>query len=353
MALLSSLDLDDVSIVNNRSSLNKDVISLNNRSKSIYKVAPGVIGMRIIFVNVYFLGEPGGDWVLVDAGLKGYAGKIKEVAETYFGKGNRPKAIILTHGHFDHVGALKELLSIWNVPVYAHPLEMPYLTGRSDYPPPDPTVGGGAMALMSWMFPKSPIDLGAHIHTFPADGTIPGLPQWKVIHSPGHTPGHVSFFREEDHALIVGDAFVTTKQESAFAVLLQKKEIHGPPAYFTPNWQAAQRSVEKLVSLQPSVIATGHGIPLRGQDMLKRLQEFSDNFYEEAVPSQGRYVLRPARADERGILFLPPPAPVPVPAILGGAALLACTVAAVVLILRNRSQAGTQQTSIKITETIA
>ena len=66
-----------------------------------------------------------------------------------FGHGNRPAAILLTHGHFDHVGALKTLAEEWDVPVYAHTLELPYLTGRSSYPPPDPSVGGGAMAAMS------------------------------------------------------------------------------------------------------------------------------------------------------------------------------------------------------------
>src|SRR5436190_22099396 len=65
-----------------------------------------------------------------------------------------PRAILLTHGHFDHVGSLGALLRRWpDTPVYAHRLELPYLTGHSSYPPPDPTVGGGFMALASPLFP--------------------------------------------------------------------------------------------------------------------------------------------------------------------------------------------------------
>ena len=73
-------------------------------------------------------------------GLHLSAGKIKHWAEAHFGKGTKPEAVILTHGHFDHVGAVEDLLQDWNVPVYAHPAEFPYLIGHEKYPPPDPGV---------------------------------------------------------------------------------------------------------------------------------------------------------------------------------------------------------------------
>ena len=77
--------------------------------------------------------------MLVDAALSIGARQIIETAAERFGRDSRPSAIILTHGHFDHVGALHALLDAWQVPVYAHHMELPYLTGRADYPPPDPT----------------------------------------------------------------------------------------------------------------------------------------------------------------------------------------------------------------------
>jgi glyoxylase-like metal-dependent hydrolase (beta-lactamase superfamily II) len=64
----------------------------------------------------------------------------------------------------------------------------------------------------------------------PEDGTIPGFPEWRWIHTPGHTVGHVSFFRDSDRVLIAGDALATTKQESFLAAAAQTPELHGPPA---------------------------------------------------------------------------------------------------------------------------
>src|SRR5215207_2933833 len=131
----------------------------------------------------------------------------------------QPAAIVLTHGHFDHIGALHTLLHKWDVPVYAHRLELPYLTGQSSYPPPDPTVGGGAMAAMSRFYPRGPYNFEGRVQPLPVDGSVPGMPGWRWIHTPGHSPGHVSLFRDADRLLLAGDAFVTQRQESLLAVL--------------------------------------------------------------------------------------------------------------------------------------
>lgn len=287
---------------------NTEYTPIKRSGLEYYKVSPGVWGMKLTFVNIYIIAsdENGGtNWVLIDAGLKGSADKIKRMAEDIFGEGAKPSAIILTHGHFDHVGALEELLTSWNTPVFAHYLELPYLKGVSSYPPPDPMVGGGLMSLLSWTFPKSPKDLGNRIHRLNTMGDVPGLPDWKFIHTPGHSPGQVSLFRESDRTLIAADAFVTTKQESAFSVMTQKHVLSGPPKYFTIDWIAAKDSVKKLLDLKPQSAATGHGYPMYGEELIESLKNLIDNFEKEAVPSYGRYVKEPARTNKNGVQYIP------------------------------------------------
>ena len=307
-------------------------------SSATMEVAPDVACLQDKIVNLFFVGARGaGEWVLIDAGLYGSASRIRSAAEERYGKGARPSCIVLTHGHFDHVGALKELAEGWDVPVYAHELEMPYLTGRSDYPPFDPTVGGGAMARLAFMYPRKAIDLGSRVRKFPEDGSVPGMPGWKWVHTPGHTPGHVSLFRESDRTLIVGDAFVTTKQESAIAVLSQKQEVHGPPMYATPDWGQARESVEKLAALRPQIAATGHGVPMRGAELESQLVTLARHFDELAVPEHGRYVGHPVITDKNGaVAIVPPPIADPTTKVIVGGTVAALAGVALMLVSRSR-----------------
>jgi glyoxylase-like metal-dependent hydrolase (beta-lactamase superfamily II) len=256
-------------------------------------VIPNIIKLRTWIVNVYFVvveNEEKTEWILVDAGLPFSAGMIKRTAQKMFGENTKPLGIILTHGHFDHIGALQSLIEEWDVPIFAHSLEIPFLTGKKDYLPPDWSVGGGMMTWISPLYPYRAIDLGNRVRPMPDDGRIPFLKEWKWIHTPGHTPGHISLFRENDRVLIVGDAFITVKQESLFAVLTQRKEIHGPPMYFTPEWQQAKESVVKLRNLEPSAAFTGHGLPMYGEQLSKNLEMLIERFDQLAIPKQGRYV---------------------------------------------------------------
>lgn len=225
--------------------------------------------------------------------MPGSAEEIISAAEERFGADCRPNAIILTHGHFDHVGAIIELIDHWEVPVYAHEVEIPFLTGQMQYPDADSASSDGLIAKLSPLFPKEPIDLTGHVQPLPADGTVPHMPQFKWLHTPGHTPGHVSLFREEDRALIAGDAFVTVKQESLYKVMTQEQEISGPPRYFTPDWKAAQQSVIQLQALNPSVAVTGHGMPMSGERLKNSLERLVQNFDQIAVPEQGKYAKEP------------------------------------------------------------
>jgi len=220
---------------------------------------------------------------------------VRRAAAARYGAGSRPEAIILTHGHFDHAGSALALAAGWGVPVYAHPLEMPYLTGRSGYPPQDPTMGG-AIAQMARLFPRGGRDLGDRVGELPADGGVPGMGGWRWVHTPGHTPGHVSLFREEDGVLIAGDALATMDMDSWVSHLTRGRELCRPPAPFTPDWEAARRSVAALADLGPSVVAAGHGLPVEGPGAAEGLQGLAARF---SAPRTGRYVGR-AGALRRG-----------------------------------------------------
>ncbi|MFA9556042.1 MBL fold metallo-hydrolase [Evansella sp. AB-rgal1] len=253
------------------------------------EVAPNIYSYTVQIVNICLVGDKN-NFVLVDAGMPRSAEEIIKMTEDRFGEKSKPSAIILTHGHFDHVGAIIELIDHWEVPVYAHEEELPFLTGARKYPEPDPTVEGGLVAKISPLFPNEPINISMHVKALPKDQSVPYMMGWKWIHTPGHTPGHVSLFREEDRALIAGDAFVTVKQESLYKVVTQQQEISGPPRYLTADWNRAWESVKTLQSLYPDTAVTGHGLPMTGELLTESLEKLVTNFEDIAIPDYGKYV---------------------------------------------------------------
>ncbi|CAN5387707.1 MBL fold metallo-hydrolase [soil metagenome] len=286
--------------------------------KAIERIAPDVGWQPISFVNAYFVGHPGGPWALIDSGLPGRAEQIYSAAEARFGAGSRPAAIYLTHGHFDHAGSAGELAERWNVPIFAHRLELPYLTGRSDYPPPDPTIGG-AIAFLSRFMPYRARDLGGRLQELPNDA-LPGLSGWEWVPTPGHSPGHVSFFRRSDRVLLAGDAFATMDMDSWIGLTTRKKRLARAGAPFNMDWGATQSSLQRLAELRPNVVGCGHGIPMADRELPERLQRLANR---KLAPRRGRYSTAPAVADESGVLALPPAPFDPVPLATAGALLVA------------------------------
>ena len=281
---------------------------------ALTEIAPGVAWLPLGITNVYFAGPRGGPWVLIDTGLPGRARQIREAAESRFGANARPEAILLTHGHRDHSGSALDLATLWDVSMFVHPLEMPYLTGRSSYPPPDPTVGG-FLGLMGRFVSPAVFDLGDRVRTLEVGREAPGLKGWEWHHTPGHSPGHVVFFRRDDGLLLGGDALITVNLDSFLELAIRRRRISRPPTPFTCDWHAARQSVRQIAELRPLTVACGHGTPMTGSDVVVQLAELAVNF---PMPPYGRYVDEPARTDETGVVSLPPKPRDALPGIAAG-----------------------------------
>jgi len=277
------------------------------------EIAEDLAYLRTSISNVYFLGNKHA-WTLVDTGVVAYADAIREAAGERFGADSRPRSIMLTHGHFDHSAGALELAKHWNVPVYAHQLEFPYLTGKSAYPRKDPTVGG-AMAFLSRFFPNGTNNISEVLRDLPDSDEVPGAEGWQAIFTPGHAPGHVSFFRPADRALVAGDALATADLDSWYGLVGQKQKISRPPSPFTFDWEKARHSVRRLADLKPSVLACGHGEPVVGSHVSGELEAFANSF---TPPEHGRYVEAPAKTNEHGVVYEPPAPPDHLPRIAAG-----------------------------------
>jgi glyoxylase-like metal-dependent hydrolase (beta-lactamase superfamily II) len=241
-------------------------------------IIPGIIA------NAYLVGTAE-SWILVDACVPGKQRKIRRAAEERFGKGARPRAIVLTHGHFDHAGSAGPLADEWGVRIYCHELEMPYLTGRAQYPPLDSSAPGFFSGL-SRFFPSHTVNLGERVTAL--ETATPGLEEWEIVETPGHTVGHVAFFRRSDAVLLAGDALTTMNLDTFWGTIGKRREVCRPPVPATTNWENARRSVELLASLRPDVIAAGHGRPVH--KAAGELERLATHF---PIPEWGRYVSAP------------------------------------------------------------
>jgi glyoxylase-like metal-dependent hydrolase (beta-lactamase superfamily II) len=270
------------------------------------EIAPGVFyieaGKGITRSNVYFV-RSGSSWVLIDTASAHCGPVIQEAAESLFGAHTPPAAILLTHVYPDHAGSTLELTRRWGCLAYVHPDELPFATadlsnffstytayttsaGRWTPPPLDrwvilPMVRALPRRRRESMLTESSFKDVARAFD-PAAG-LPGLADWECISTPGHTPGHVSFFRSSDRVLITGDALVTVNLNSLWGFLLwgvrrNKQILSGPPWYTTWSWRAAKESVASVARVEPRVLATGHGLPMTGPTTARDVRAFADHF---------------------------------------------------------------------------
>lgn len=272
----------------------KGVVPMASQPKEI---APGVycveVGKGIMRSNVYFV-RSGSSWALIDTASANCDRVIQEAAESLFGANTPPAAILLTHDHPDHAGSTLPLARRWGCVVYVHPDELPLVTmDSSTYLS---TVKKYANPLDTWvilpllrLMPRrresmlSESSFKDVVRAFDPDTGVPGLPDWEYIPTPGHTPGHVAFFRPGDRVLIAGDAVLAVNLNSLWGFLLwgirrNKQRLSGPPWYSTWSWRAAKESVAPLARLEPRVLACGHGLPMSGSGTAPELRAFADHF---------------------------------------------------------------------------
>ncbi len=259
-------------------------------SRQPVEIAAGVhwYSAGVVAGNIYFV-QSASSWVLIDTATAGQGRRIREAAESLFGVGTRPAAILLTHVHPDHSGSALELARAWDCPVYLHPDEMELAITRNLA-----TVVRYANPLDRWiilpllrLFPRRRVEammekesLQGVVQTFEPEAAPPGLPEWTSMSTPGHSPGHTVFFRRDDRVLISGDALLTVDLGSFRGILSWvlrpgKLQVCEPPWY--TNWDRSKMlaSAGAVVQLQPRIVAPGHGRPLTGEAAAAALRGFA------------------------------------------------------------------------------
>ena len=243
-------------------------------------VADGVYLLRIgrgpAAANVYLV-RSGPGWVLVDAGWPHAEQPIVAAAEFLFGPGTRPAAIVLTHIHPDHSGSAPGLARRWGLPVHVHPAEVPQAGGRLLDEYANPLDRWVLRPLLGFLPPGTleGTDLAGVVRPFDPAAGVPGLPGWRCIPTPGHTPGHVAFLREADGVLLTGDAVLTEDLNSVRGLLARRPCVGGPPWITTWDRPAAEASIAVLAGLRPLVLASGHGRPIAGPRAARLLAELA------------------------------------------------------------------------------
>ncbi len=202
-------------------------------------------------INAYLIGD-----VLVDTGIKHSAGKIAKMLE-----GRKVSSIALTHAHGDHAGAMKRLATELGVPVWCGAADRDATeTGRLVLTPGVKRLHLGTVVNAAASFDGAPV-----ARTL-SEGDSLGS-GFSVLDTPGHSPGHVSFWREADRTLICGDVFFNLKPPTMVPGLRQ------PPHLFTPDPARNRESERRLAALDPATVGFGHGPVLR-TDAAGKLRAF-------------------------------------------------------------------------------
>ncbi len=202
-------------------------------------------------VNAYLAGT-----VLVDTGMRSSAGGITKALA-----GHEVTAIALTHAHGDHVGSARKLANELGVPVWVgagdrEATESGKAVTRPAFRKPGLSTIAGALAN----FPCVPVARELQEGDEIGDGFV-------VLDAPGHSPGHVVFWREADRVLIGGDVFFNMN------LLTTAPGLRQPPGAFTVDPARNRESERRLAGLSPAVAGFGHG-PVLSTDTTAKLDAF-------------------------------------------------------------------------------
>ncbi|MFH1726228.1 MAG: MBL fold metallo-hydrolase [Elusimicrobiota bacterium] len=201
------------------------------------------------FVNAYLI-VGSADLTLVDAGHSRSAGALAaELRDNAFDLRDIGR-VVVTHAHADHVGGLRFLLGKHPIKVHAHPGDIPVLTGKAPARRLNGFKGFCLGFLHEHLLPWLPVEM-----VIPAEPGRPlrGIPQWQILHTPGHTVGSLSLFHPVKQILVCGDALSN-----------RGGKLHLPEECFNEDPEALRLSVGKLSELDCDTLCCGHGPVLRG-----------------------------------------------------------------------------------------
>jgi glyoxylase-like metal-dependent hydrolase (beta-lactamase superfamily II) len=205
-------------------------------------------GMPPYAINVYLIGD-----VLIDAATRRAGRRILSQL-----RGRTVTAHALTHAHPDHQGASREVCLALGIPLWCHADDADAME-QGTIPQTQPDHPLNRVIERFWLGPPHPVARRL------AEGDV--VAGFEVLHVPGHSAGHVAYWRESDRALIVGDVVTTIN------TLTGLPGLHEPKRIFTPDPERNRESLRRLAALEPALVCSGHGPPLRDP---RKLREFAD-----------------------------------------------------------------------------